>query len=353
MSAPLTPPIFDGHNDILSVLYQSSTYPDISSFGSGMVGHLDLVKAQKGGFAGGFFAIWVPSSIDAAAKQSQMNQPSYDLPLPPAIEIDEALQVAVAQAALLHRLDAAGLVTICTSAAAIKKSIASGQIAAIMHMEGAEAIDRDFLNLDMFWRAGLRSLGPVWSRPNNFGYGVPFRYPSTGDIGPGLTEDGKRLVDYCDQRRILIDLSHLNEAGFWDVARRSQNPLVATHSNCYAVSPHARNLTDRQLAAIADSDGMVGLNFAVAFLNEDGQMRADTGFDVMLRHLDHLIAHLGEDRVGLGSDFDGTTVPAAIGTAAGLPALRTAMQAHGYSDAMMDKLCYRNWLRVLDKIWQA
>jgi membrane dipeptidase len=89
----------------------------------------------------------------------------------------------------------------------------------------------------------------------------------------------------------------------------------------------------------------------VTFLNEDGQMRADTGFDVMLRHLDHLIAHLGEDRVGLGSDFDGTTVPDAIRTAAGLPALRAAMRDHGYDAALMKKLCYRNWFRVLDKIW--
>jgi len=96
---------------------------------------------------------------------------------------------------------------------------------------------------------------------------------------------------------------------------------------------------------------MVGLNFAVAFLNEDGQMRADTSFDVMLRHLDHLITHLGEDRVGLGSDFDGTTVPDAIGSAAGLPALRAAMCDHGYDAALMEKLCYRNWLRVLGKIW--
>jgi len=351
MTALTSPPIFDGHNDILSVLYQSSAYPDIAAFGRSMPGHLDLKKVQAGGFAGGFFAIWVPSPIDAMAKQAMMNQPSYDLPLPPAIDTGPALGVALAQAALLHRLEAAGWLHICTSTAGIETAIDAGKLAAIMHMEGAEAIDRDFVNLDMFRRAGLRSLGPVWSRPNHFGYGVPFRFPSSGDIGPGLTEDGIRLVEYCDRHGVLIDLSHLNEAGFWDVAKHSQRPLVATHSNAYAISPHARNLTDRQLAAIAQSNGMVGLNFAVAFLNEDGQMRADTSFDVMLRHLDHLIMHLGEDRVGLGSDFDGTTVPDAIGTAAGLPGLRAAMRDHGYDAALMEKLCYRNWLRVLDKIW--
>ena len=87
MTALTTPPIFDGHNDILSVLYQSTAYPDIAAFGRSMSGHLDLMKVQAGGFAGGFFAIWVPSAIDAMAKQAMMNQPSYDLPLPPAIAV--------------------------------------------------------------------------------------------------------------------------------------------------------------------------------------------------------------------------------------------------------------------------
>ncbi|MGA0972353.1 MAG: dipeptidase [Candidatus Puniceispirillaceae bacterium] len=353
--APISPAIFDGHNDILSVLHKAGMTADapadIAQFSRGMAGHLDLDKMRNGGFAGGFFAIWVPSPIDLDAKTTQMNLPVYDLPLPPEITVDEALPVAVAQAAILHRMEQAGYLKICTSTAMLEASIANGEIAAIMHIEGAEPIDRDFYNLDMFRRAGLRSIGPVWSRPNRFGHGVPFRYPSTGDIGAGLTEDGKRLVTYCDENGILIDLSHLNEAGFWDVAKISGKPLVATHSNAYAISPHARNLTDRQLAAIAESDGMVGLNFAVAFLRPDGRMQANTGFDIMLRHLDHLIEHLGEDRVGLGSDFDGTTVPQVIGDAAGLPALRRAMIAHGYDAKLMTKLCHANWVNVLGRIW--
>ena len=351
------PLIFDGHNDLLSVLHAGQAATDlgvdVSKVGGNLPGHLDLPKMQAGGFGGGFFAIWVPSKIDGAAKRAQMNLPVYDLPLPPKIDCDAALPVAMAQAAILHRLAEAGYVDVCTSAVMIQDSLGRGKIAAIMHIEGAEPIDKDFYNLDMFYRAGLRSIGPVWSRPNRFGYGVPFRYPSSGDIGPGLTEDGKRLVAHCDKLGILLDLSHLNEAGFWDVAKQSQNPLVATHSNAYEISPHARNLTDRQLAAIAESDGMVGLNFAVAFLRPDGQMNADTGIDIMLRHLDHLISHLGEDRVGLGSDFDGTTVPQKIGTAAGLGALRAAMRQHGYGPDLMRKLCHLNWVRVLGKIWGA
>ena len=356
-TAPRTPLIFDGHNDILSLLYKSGLSSggaiNLDVFAGDMPGHLDMDKMRKGGFGGGFFAIWVPSPIDLDSKNSQMNLPKYDLPLPPEISVDEALPIAIAQAAILHRMEQAGYVTICTNAAMLQSCLKQDKIAAIMHIEGAEPIDRDFYNLDMFRRAGLRSIGPLWSRPNRFGHGVPFRFPSNGDIGPGLSEDGKRLVQYCDDNGILIDLSHLNEAGFWDVAKQSSAPLVATHSNAYAISPHARNLTDRQLKAIAESDGMVGLNFAVAFLRPDGRMQADTGFDVLLRHLDYLLAYLGEDRVGLGSDFDGTTVPHGIGNAAGLPALREAMRAHGYDNALMTKLCHANWVNVLGKVWKG
>jgi membrane dipeptidase len=103
---------------------------------------------------------------------------------------------------------------------------------------------------------------------------------------------------------------------------------------------------------IKDSDGMVGLNFAVAFLRPDGQMQSDTGLDVMMRHLDHLITHLSEDRVGLGSDFDGAEMPDAIGDIAGLSNFRNAMRRHGINDALMAKLCSDNWLAVLGRTWK-
>jgi membrane dipeptidase len=148
---------------------------------------------------------------------------------------------------------------------------------------------------------------------------------------------------------MLVDLSHLNEAGFWDVATLSTAPLVASHSNAHAVTPSSRNLTDRQLDAIRDSDGLVGLNFATSFLRPDGRMTAATSLDTMLRHLDHLIGKLGEDRVGFGSDFDGAMIPEAIGSAAGLPKLVDAMRAHGYDDALLEKLGTANWLRVLER----
>ncbi|PCJ92339.1 MAG: peptidase M19 [Hyphomicrobiales bacterium] len=345
------PPIFDGHNDVLTKLLRKEQGDPEQLFINGDSGHVDLPRSRLAGFAGGFFAIYVPSPVDKQFRYEQMAQPEYDIPLPPALDQMDAMPVALTEAAILLRLQEQGALTICTSAAQLKTTIESGKMAAIMHMEGAEAIDADFHALDVFYAAGLRSLGPVWSRPTIFAHGVPFRYPSSPDTGDGLTEHGKKLISACNKRRIMIDLSHINERGFWDVANITDAPLVATHSNAHTICPTARNLTDRQLAAIKESDGMVGLNFAVAFLREDGQMTADTGIDIMLKHLDYLMEHLGEDRVGFGSDFDGAIIPGPIGDVSGLPVLRKAMRDHGYNDQLMEKLCYRNWLRVLEKTW--
>jgi membrane dipeptidase len=205
--------------------------------------------------------------------------------------------------------------------------------------------------LEVLHSAGLRSIGPVWSRPTIFGEGVPFSFPSTPDIGSGLTELGIALVKRCNELNIMIDLSHLNEAGFWDVARHSNAPLVATHSNVHSITQHSRNLTDKQLRAIADSDGMVGLNFAAAFLREDGKMLADVPLSQVLKHLDYLLEILGEDRVGLGSDYDGAIMPEELNDLSNLPNLILAMKSHGYGEILIKKLCRENWLRVLQKTW--
>lgn len=351
MNTSTAPAIFDGHNDVLLHLYRAGGLSASDSFLTGRDGALDVVKAKAGGFGGGFFAIYIPSPIDKAFKMEEMSKPAYDLPLPDAIDWEDALPVAMAMAAVLFDLESKGALKVCRSVADIRAALAVGQMAAILHIEGAEAIDPDLHTLEVLYQAGLRSIGPVWSRPTIFGNGVPFRYPSDPDIGTGLTNHGLRLVKRCDELGVMIDLSHLNAAGFWDIARHSTKPLVATHSNAHSICPHSRNLTDDQLAAIKDSDGMVGLNFAAAFLRDDGRMIADVPLEQMLRHLDYLIKHLGENRVGLGSDYDGAIVPTDVTTVADLPNLRQAMAKHGYDDTLMAKLCHENWLRVLEKTW--
>ena len=347
-----TPPIFDGHNDVLNRNLPAGVDPVSAFIEGGQGGHIDVPRARAGGFMGGFFAVWLPSPVDLTGLTDAMQQPSYDMPMPPPLERTKALQDALAQVSLLNRLEVAGALEICTSVDRIEACAGTGTMAAILHFEGGEAIDPDFHALEVFHRAGLRSLGPVWSRNTIFAEGVPFRFPSTGDIGGGLTEAGRQLIRECNRLGIMLDLSHLNEAGFWDIARLSDAPLVATHSNAHALCPHARNLTDKQLAAIAESDGMVGLNFAGAFLRADGQMTADVPLETLLAHLDHMIGLLGEDRVGLGSDFDGAVVPQVIGDVSGLPRLINAMAEHGYGDELIENLAWRNWMRVLRKTWK-
>ena len=356
MPARTRMPVFDGHNDILFRLNKKASKSPERDFVDGDgEGHLDLPRMLTGGFAGGLFAVYVPPKESLYGLDDLMTGERYDVPLSPLMEAAEAMPTAMAMVAILIRMEraSAGKFKICRTAADIRTCLANGTVAAVLHMEGAEAIDRDLHALEVFHQAGLRSIGPVWSRPTIFGHGVPFRYPSTGDTGPGLTEAGKALIKACNQLGIAIDLSHMTEKGFWDVAKLNRKPLIASHSNAHAICPHARNLTDKQLVAIKESGGLVGLNFATCFLRPDGQIGDSTPIELMLRHLDHLIAKLGVEHVGLGSDFDGAKVPEAIGDVAGLPVLVAAMQVHGYDEPTIKRLCHANWIDVLERTWSG
>jgi membrane dipeptidase len=343
--------IFDGHNDTLLHLYGGERGANVTFFDRSDKGHIDLPRAREGGLAGGFFAVFLPNPTSDVQPSTSL----VDRPLPEPLEHAYALRLAMGLSALLFRIEAEsqGQVKVVRTAAELEHCLREGIFAAIFHMEGAEAIDTNLDSLEVFYQAGLRSLGPVWSRPNAFAHGVPFRFPSTPDTGPGLTDAGKELVKECNRLGILIDLSHLNEQGFWDIAKLSQAPLVATHSNAHAICPSTRNLTDKQLDAIRDSDGMVGVNFHVGFLNPEGERDANLPLSVMVQHIDYLVNRIGIDRVGLGSDFDGALMPAELGDVTGLPKLIAALQAAGYDDAALRKITHENWVRVLRKTWGA
>ncbi len=372
-------PLFDGHNDTLLSLEATGR----SFWERGDQGHIDLPRAREGGLAGGFFAVFVrdpgmeleappepaDAKLDTAGEEAPEGEGQTAAPdpasisdryrdpanMPPPMSLEYAQRHAMATVASLFRLEAAsgGRARIVRSAAELRRCIDDGVFAMELHFEGAEPIDPEFDALEVFHQAGLRSLGLTWSRPNRFAHGAPFAFPSSPDVGPGLTEAGKALVRECNRLRIMLDLSHLNEQGFWDVAALTDAPLVATHSNAHALVPSARNLTDKQLDAIRDSDGMVGVNFHVGFLRPDGARDADTPLDVIADHVDYLVERLGPDRVGFGSDFDGATMPAALGDAAGLPHLLDTLRGRGYDDATLGRIACDNWLRVLEQTWGA
>jgi membrane dipeptidase len=263
-------------------------------------------------------------------------------------------QIAVfAMSALLFRIEreSEGALRVCLNVEEIGQCLDAGVLAAVLHIEGAEAVDKNFEVLEVLHAAGLRSLGPVWSRPNAFGYGVPFRCPASPDTAPGLTDLGKALIRACNELKILIDLSHLNEQGFWDVAAISDAPLVATHSNAHGVSPHSRNLTDRQLAAIRDSQGLVGVTFATNYLRSDRGRNAATTADLILKHVDHVLKLVGEDGVGFGSDFEGAKMPVGLESAAEMQTVVRLLRSHGFGERLIQKLCFKNWLKVLRRTW--
>lgn len=352
-------PIFDGHNDVLLALHDPDRGRARSFFDRSEHGHLDLPRAQEGGFAGGFFAIYIPS--DPAARRPVIGPVAAgagapeSVQLPPPLNQPYALRMAISMSATLFRLEAAagGRFKVVRTVAELRQCLADGVVAAIYHLEGADPIDPELNALEVFHQAGLRSLGLVWSRANAFAEGVPFAFPSSPDTGPGLTAAGRELVQACNQLGIMLDLSHLNERGFWDVAKLSRAPLVATHSNAHAVTPHARNLLDSQLDAIRQSGGVVGVNYAVQFTREDGAHDADTPIQSLVRHFDHLCERMGPDHVAFGSDFDGATIPAELGDAAGLQRLVRALSDSGYSDSDLRKMGTGNWLRVLGETWSS
>jgi membrane dipeptidase len=340
----MTIPVFDGHNDVVLRLDEGRSFLEESS-----EGHLDLPRARRGGFAGGLFAIFVsgPEQGDMGGKPDG----PYSFPLAPSIAAKAAVARAEHLEDILRGLDADGAIRLVHTAAEIEQCFAAGTIAAVLHFEGAEPIlfpDE----LERHYDRGLRSLGLVWSRANKYAEGVPFRFPASPDTGPGLTDEGRHLVRMCNRLGVLVDLSHLNLRGFFDVADISNAPLVASHSNAHALCASTRNLTDEQLDMIAGSGGLVGVNFAVGFLREDGMLEPDsTPLDTVVRHIEYLVDRMGVDCVGLGSDYEGAAPPLELSDVTHLPALFEALRERGYGDEALAKIAHGNWIRVLRETW--
>jgi membrane dipeptidase len=335
MAAVLT--VFDGHNDTL-------TRDDADDFATGREGgHIDLPRARQGGLGGGIFAAFTATPGDHWREGE------------PAAPVGQELAAGLVTRTLgrLLKLEREGQIALARGPGDLDAARERGTLAAVAHIEGAEAVDPELLALDVLYAAGLRSLGPVWSRPNAFAHGVPFAHPSSPDTGPGLTAAGVRLVRRCAELGIAVDLSHLNERGFWDVARLELAPLIASHSGAHALCPASRNLTDAQLDAIGASGGLVGVVYAVHFVRPDGAEDRDTPLEAIAAHVRHVADRIGVEHVALGSDFDGATIPDALGDVTGLPRLVDAIRAAGFTEDELERIAWGNWRRVLEAAWTS
>jgi membrane dipeptidase len=350
-------PIFDGHNDSLQAIYLPKRGDDRSLLERGDRGHIDLPRMREGGFGGGFFAVFVPSHQSVKGHPGihpTTTETAYSMPLASPIDTNYAQEITFKGMASLFRLaaESEGQIKVVRATDELVTCLCQGIIAAVLHFEGAEAVDPGLDALHVFYEAGLRSLGIAWSRSNLFAHGVPFKFPHSPDTGPGLTDLGQKLVRACNRLGIAIDLSHINERGFWETAKLTDAPLVVTHTAAHALCPSTRNLTDKQLDAIGASDGVVGVNFHVAFLRSDGHLDPDTPLTEIVHHIDYIAERIGIDHVALGSDFEGATMPRELGDVSGLPKLLALLRESGYDDAALGKLTHKNWVRVLRKTWK-
>jgi membrane dipeptidase len=319
------PPVLDGHEDFITAI-PGEERDFLTESASG---HVDLPRARRGCLGGTFVSVWLDD------RQAEQNAAGYAM-----AEMNDFLRIC-------DRSD--GAVRSVRTTAELDGAFADGAFAGIIHFEGADPISYSLKELRVFYEAGLRSLGITWSRPTIFGSGVLFREPQPV---AGLTDAGFALVAECNRLGILLDVSHLNPAGFWDLTRASERPFVATHSSVKAISPHVRNLDDDQIRAIAAKDGTIGINFANAFLRPDLGRDADTSLDLLVSHFEHVIALVGDRHVSIGSDYDGTTVPDVVRDAAHLPVLLRAFQQRGWSDDRIERVANGNFRRVLRAVWR-
>ena len=218
-----------------------------------------------------------------------------------------------------------------------------GQLAALLCIEGGEALQGDLVLLQAFYRLGVRSLGLTWNCRNALADGVGER-----NTRGGLTSFGRSVVREMNRLGMLIDVSHLSEAGFWDVLEISSSPVIASHSNCQSVHDHPRNLTDEQLKGLAKNGGAVGITLVNQFL---GPERPRPSLQAVLEHLEHAASIMGLEHVGIGTDFDGVDEPVQeLEEVTKLPLLIEGMLNQGFTEGMIRKIMGENYLQIINQV---
>jgi membrane dipeptidase len=308
--------IIDMHCDsVLEAFQENRKMSDRST-----TGHFDLPRMQEAGVKIQFFALF--PGITASLSPLKQALILGDYFWEQYEESQEIMQFITSHQSLLQLLD-------------------SKKCGALLTVEGGEVLEGDIRMLKVLYRMGVRSLCLTWNNRNEIADGV-----AEMQTGGGLTLFGREVVKKMNKLGMIVDVSHIAEKGFWDVLELSEDPVIASHSNSQAVWEHPRNLTDEQIKGIAQKKGVIGLNFVADFLGEQG-----SGFDQLLRHIDHICDIVGDEYLGFGSDFDGTeNLLAGIDDVTVYPELVSYLKKRNYKDATIRKICGENCLRVLNAV---
>lgn len=219
--------------------------------------------------------------------------------------------------------------------------INNDKISAFLTVEEGGIIGHDFNKLEKLYALGVRLITLTWNFPNSIGY------PNVnGYSDRGLTEFGKKVIDYMNTTGMIVDVSHLSDAGFWDVVNRSKKPFIASHSNARSVVNHSRNLTDEMIKAVANSGGVIGINFCPSFINQEGI----STIDMIVEHMLHIINKGGIDVMAIGTDFDGIKGPLEIKDISKMYLLEDALIKKGLNQNQIDKIWQNNAKRVIREV---
>jgi len=314
----MQPWIVDGHCDSI-IDFVEGRRKLADDTGSG---HWDLARAKRAGVGLQFMAAFIETKFKP------------NLATLRGLELVEAVHRFVAEQ------EAAAFLVQSRSDLALLPD--GERVGVLLSIEGGEILGESLFLVDILHRLGVRAFGLTWNQRNALADGV-------GEIAAQsrLTTFGERVVRRLNDLGILVDVSHLNEPGFWHVLDISTQPIIASHSSAKALCDHRRNLSDEQLRALARQRGVVGVNFAPHFLRADGcATRAD-----VVRHIQHIAAVAGVETVGLGSDFDGIeTVPVGLEQVGDLPQLIEDLRSAGFNRTEIELICHGNFLRVLQEV---
>jgi len=357
--------VIDSHDDTTQRLLSDKTY-DISKRQKN--GNIDIPRMREGGLDALFFSIWVPSDVTGVK----------------AVNTANALIASVHKAVAAHPND----LVLATTAAEVRKAAADHKIAALMGMEGGHMINDDLGQLRKYAALGVRYLTLTHFKNNNWA-------DSSTDkpAHNGLTPFGKDVVRELNKLGMMVDISHVADKTFYDALAITKAPVIASHSSCRAIAHHPRNMTDDMLRALAKNGGVVMINYEVSFLSEEYRVASEkasggvveqlaalskkcggdeacstlesarinteamnsgalpkVSWEKIIEHIDHAVKVAGADHVGLGSDFDGATMPIGMEDASKLPKITDALLKKGYSEADVEKILGGNILRVMERV---